>query len=121
MIGTYYLYRKNKFYQKHLRCLYTYTFPGGQYRNRIDYFLILNFIGFDCGRDHTLLLVKITMYIRRENIKNTPSLNTKHMEQFKEKLKHLQANLNNLSQSSQNNFDNHKQAIVTRKQKINNG
>ena len=58
-------------YQQHKRRLYTWTSPGGQRRNQIDYILCSQRWrssiqaaktrqGADCGSDHELLIAKFT-------------------------------------------------------------
>ena len=60
----------NTLFQQHKRRLYTWTSPGGQYRNQIDYILCSQRWrssrqsaktkpGADCGSDHELLINQI--------------------------------------------------------------
>ena len=62
--------------QHHKRRLYTWTSPGGQYRNQIDYFLcsqrwrssVLSAktrLGADCGSDHELLIGKFRLKLKK--------------------------------------------------------
>ena len=59
----------NTVFQQHKRRLYTWTSPGGQHRNQIDYILCIQKwrnsiqsaktrLGADCGSDHDLLTAK---------------------------------------------------------------
>ncbi|KAL0812036.1 hypothetical protein ABMA28_009430 [Loxostege sticticalis] len=65
----------NSLFQHHPRRLYTWTSPGGKYRNQIDYILvksrwrtsILNahtLPGACCGSDHELLITKLRLKLR---------------------------------------------------------
>ena len=67
-------------YQQHKRRLYTWTSPGGQRRNQIDYILCSQRWrssiqaaktrqGADCGSDHELLITKFRLKLKkvREN------------------------------------------------------
>ena len=62
--------------QHHKRRLYTWTSPGGQYRNQIDYFLCSQRwrssvpsaktrLGADCGSDHELLIGKFRLKLKK--------------------------------------------------------
>ena len=66
----------NTFFQQPKRRLYTWTSPGGQYRNQIDYVLCnqrwrssiqisKTRPGADCGSDHELLLAKIRIKLKK--------------------------------------------------------
>ena len=68
----------NTVFKQPKRRLYTWTSPGGQYKNQIDYMLcsgrwrstfssVKTMLGADCGSDHELLLGKIK--IRLKSIK----------------------------------------------------
>ena len=66
----------NTFFQQPKRRLYTWTSPGGQYRNQIDYILCnqrwrssiqisKTGPGADCGSDHERLLAKIQIKLKK--------------------------------------------------------
>jgi len=66
----------NTWFQQHKRRLYTWTSPGGEYRNQIDYILIKKrwrsaissvktMPGADCGTDHELLVAKIKVKLKK--------------------------------------------------------
>ena len=66
----------NILFQQHMRRLYTWTSPGGQYQNHIDYILCSqrwrNSIqstktrpGADCGSDHELLITKFRLKLKK--------------------------------------------------------
>ena len=63
-------------YQQHKRRLYTWTSPGGQRRNQIDYILCSQRWrssiqaaktrqGADCGSDHELLIAKFRLKLKK--------------------------------------------------------
>ena len=62
----------NTLFQQHKRKLYTWTSPGGQYQNQINYILCSQRwrssiqsaktrLGADCGSDHELLIAKFRL------------------------------------------------------------
>ena len=66
----------NTLFQQHKRRLYTWTSPGGQYRNKIDYTLCSQRqrssiqsaktrLGADCGSDHELLIAKLRLKLKK--------------------------------------------------------
>ena len=66
----------NTLFQQHKRRLYTWTSPGGQYRNQIDYILCSQRWrsstqsrktrpGANCGSDHELLIAKFRLQWRK--------------------------------------------------------
>ena len=66
----------NTLFQQHVRRLYIWTSPGGEYKNQIDYILIKSrwrtsikmaktLPGADCGSDHQLLIAKFTTKLKR--------------------------------------------------------
>ena len=66
----------NTFFQQHKRRLYTWTSPGGQHRNQIDYILCSQRWrrsiqsaktrqGVDCGSDHELLIAKFRLKLQK--------------------------------------------------------
>ena len=68
----------NTLFQQHKRQLYTWTSPGGQYRNQIDYILCSwrwrssiqsakTRLGADCGSDHEFLIAKFRLEESRGN------------------------------------------------------
>ena len=67
---------ENTLFQQHQRRLYTWTSPGGQHQNQIDYILCSqrwrNSIqstktrpGANCGSDHELLIAKIRLKLKK--------------------------------------------------------
>ena len=65
----------NTLFQQHKRRLYTWTWPGGQQRNQIDYILFSQKWrssiqatktrpGADCGSDHELLIAKFRLELK---------------------------------------------------------
>ena len=68
----------NTLFQKH--SVYTWTLPGGQYQNQIDYSLQTNTENFytvskkkkkktpgaDCGSDHELLIAKFRLKLKKK-------------------------------------------------------
>ena len=65
----------NTLFQQHKRKLYTWTSPGGQHRNQIDYILCSKRWrssiqstktrpGADCGSDHELLIAKFRLKLK---------------------------------------------------------
>ena len=67
---------ENTFFQQHKRKLYTWTSPGSQYQNQIDYILCSQRWrssiqsaktrpGADCGSDHVLLTTKFRLNLRK--------------------------------------------------------
>ena len=67
----------NTLFQQHKRRLYTWTSPGGQHQNQIDYILcsqrwrssILSArLGADCISDHELLIDKFSLKLKRVGI-----------------------------------------------------
>ena len=69
--------RANTLFQQHKRQLYTWTSPGGQHQNQIDYILCSqrwrNSIhsaksrpGADCGLDHQHLIGKFKLKLKKE-------------------------------------------------------
>ena len=63
-------------YQQHKRRLYTWTSPGGQRRNQIDYILCSQRwrssiqaaktgLGADCGSDHEFLIAKFRLKLKK--------------------------------------------------------
>ena len=68
----------NTLFQQHKRRLYTWTSPGGQYQNQIDYILCRwkwrssihsgnTRLGEECGSDYELLVAKIKLEESKEN------------------------------------------------------
>ena len=66
----------NTLFQQHKRRLYTWTSPGGQYRNQIDYILCSRRwrhsiqsaktrLGADCGSDHELLIAQFRLKLKK--------------------------------------------------------
>ena len=66
----------NTLFQQHMRRLYTYTSPYGQYQNQIDYILCSQRWrssiqsgkirqGADCGSDHELLIAKFRLKLKK--------------------------------------------------------
>ena len=66
----------NTLFQQHERRLYTWTSPGGQHQNQIDYFLCSQRwrsaiqsaktrLGADCGSDHELLIAKFSLKLKK--------------------------------------------------------
>ena len=66
----------NTLFQHHKRRLYTWTSPGGQYQNQIDYFLCSQRwrssvqsaktrLGADCGSDHELPNAKFRLKLKK--------------------------------------------------------
>ena len=66
----------NTHFQQHKRRLYTWTSPGGQHRNQIDYILCSKRWrssiqstktrpGADCGSDHGLLITKFRLKLKK--------------------------------------------------------
>ena len=66
----------NTHFQQHKRRLYTWTSPGGQYQNQIDYILCCQWWrssiqsakprpGADCGSDHELLIAKFRLKLKK--------------------------------------------------------
>ena len=66
----------NTLFQQHKRRLYTWTTPGGQHRNEIDYILCSKRWGSsiqstktrpgaDCGSDHELLITKFRLKLKK--------------------------------------------------------
>ena len=64
------------FQGQHKRRLYTWTSPGGQHRNQIDYILcsqrwrssiqsVKTRLGADCGSDHELLIAKFRLKLKK--------------------------------------------------------
>ena len=71
-------YIVNTFYNQPNRRLYTWTSPGGTYRNQIDYIIgrkrwkssivtVKTWPGADCGTDHELLMCKFRMKLKKNN------------------------------------------------------
>ena len=67
---------ENTLFQQHKRRLYTWTSPGGQYQNQIDYILCSQRWrssihsaktrpGADCGSDHELLTAKFRLKLKK--------------------------------------------------------
>ena len=67
----------NTLFQQHERRLYTWTSPGGQHRNQIDYILCRQRWkssiqsaktrpGADCGSEHELLIAKFRLKLKKE-------------------------------------------------------
>ena len=70
------LVRANNVFQKHKRRLYTWTSPGGQYRNQSDYILCSqrwrssiqsakSRPGADCGSDHEFLIARFRHKLKK--------------------------------------------------------
>ena len=66
----------NTLFQQHMRRLYTWTSPDGQYRNQIDYILCSQRwsssiqsaktrLGADCGSDCELLIAKFRLKLKK--------------------------------------------------------
>ena len=66
----------NTLFQQHKRRLYTWTVPGGQHQNQIDYILCSQKwrssiqsaktrLGADCGSDHELLIAKFKLKLKK--------------------------------------------------------
>ena len=66
----------NTLFQQHMRRLYTWTSPDGQYRNQIDYILCSQRwrssiqsaktrLGADCGSDRELLIAKFRLKLKK--------------------------------------------------------
>ena len=66
----------NTLFQQHKRRVYTWTSPGGQYRNQIDYILCSQRwrsstqsaktrLGADCGSDHELSIAKFRLKLKK--------------------------------------------------------
>ena len=66
----------NTLFQQHKRRLYTWTSPGGEHRNQIDYILCSQRWrssiqsaktrpGADCGSDHELLIAKVRLKLKK--------------------------------------------------------
>ena len=66
----------NTLFQQHKRRLYTWTSPGGQYQNQIDYILCSQRwrssiqsaktrLGADSGSDHELFIAKFTLKLKK--------------------------------------------------------
>ena len=66
----------NTLFQQHRRSLYTWTSPGGKYRNQIDFILrsqrwkssiqsAKTKQGADCGSDHELLIAKFRLKLKK--------------------------------------------------------
>ena len=66
----------NTLFQQHKRRLYTWTSPGGQHQNQIDYILCSQRwrssiqsaktrLGADCGSDHELLIAKFRLKLKK--------------------------------------------------------
>ena len=73
----------NTLFQQHKR-FYTWTSPGGQYQNQIDYILCSQRwrnsiqsaktrLGTDCGSDHKLLIVKFRLKLKKVGKTTRPS------------------------------------------------
>ena len=73
----------NTLFPQHKRRLYTWTSPGGQYRNQIDYICCSQRwrssiqsaktrLGADCGSDHELLLAKFRLKLKKVGKTTTP-------------------------------------------------
>ena len=73
----------NTLFQQHKRRLYTWTSPGGQHRNQIDYILCSprwrssiqsakTRPGADCGCDHELFLAKFRLKLKKVGKTTTP-------------------------------------------------
>ena len=67
---------ENTLFQQHRRRLYTWTSPGGQHWNQIDYILCnqgwrsstqsaKTRLGADCGSDHELLIAKFRLKLKK--------------------------------------------------------
>ena len=67
---------ENTFFQQHKRKLYTWTSPGSQYQNQIDYILCSQRWRSsiqsaktrpraDCGSDHQLLIAKFRLKLKK--------------------------------------------------------
>lgn len=88
----------NTIFPQHPRRRYTWTSPGGLYRNQIDYILVHSrwkssiqnvktLPGAECGSDHKLLLARVKIHIKSKKAKVTaPPLNSGNIHLFKEKL-----------------------------------
>ena len=70
-------------FQQHKRRLYTWTSPGGQHQNQIDYILFSQGWrsstqsaktrpGADCGSDHELLIAKFRLELKKVGKPNRP-------------------------------------------------
>ena len=66
----------NTLFQQHKRTLYTWTAPGGQHQNQMDYILCSQRwrssiqstktrLGADCGSDHELLITKFRLKFKK--------------------------------------------------------
>ena len=72
----------NTLFQQHKRRLYTWTSPGGQYRNQIDYIICSQRwssiqsaktrLGEDCVMDHELLIAKFRLKLKKVGKTTTP-------------------------------------------------
>ena len=74
----------NTLFQQHKRRLYTWTSPGGQHRNQIDFILCSQRrrssiqsaktrLGADCGSDHELLIAKFRLILKNVGKNTRPS------------------------------------------------
>lgn len=88
----------NSLFLYHPRHRYTWIFPGRQYKNQIDYILLLvqarwissinnlkTLPGLDCGSDHNLLLAKIRIRKTRK-VERKSRLNPDIMDKFRHNL-----------------------------------
>ena len=68
--------QENELFQQHKQRLYTWTSPGGQHQNQIDYILCSQRwrssiksaktrLGADCGSDHVLLIAKFRLKLKK--------------------------------------------------------
>lgn len=89
----------NTCYQQHPRRLYTWTSPGGLYRNQIDYCLIngrwrsaiknaKTIPGADCGTDHQLLCIYMKLKLAKltKQSHTARKLEAKEMEKFRSRI-----------------------------------
>jgi hypothetical protein len=70
------LFIANSNFEHHIRRLYTWQSPCGQYRNQIDYILLRNrwklsirdvntYPGMDCGSDHNALVAEVCLKLQK--------------------------------------------------------
>jgi hypothetical protein len=73
----------NTWFKQPKRRIYTWTSPGGNYRNQIDFIMVKNrwasavksantLPGADCGSDHELLVAKISVRLKKKTAVCTP-------------------------------------------------
>jgi len=89
------LFITNTNFKHHIRRLYTWQSPCGQYRNQIDYILvrkrwkssvkdIKTYPGMDCGSDHNALVAEICLKLKKsKKLIPKTKLNTEALDQYR--------------------------------------